>query len=407
MRVLFATSLIPDGERSGGELVASAVIKALQQLGHRAIVAGFLRPDDQRFTDGDTIVVARRSIESADAGIRPIGWLTRSMLRGMPYTSAKFFSGRYRSIVRDLCADEQIDAVIIDHTQMFWLRDWLPKHMRVALIMHNAESDLYARGALRARSPIARLLYRREAKLLRRVETKAALRPDRLWVLSETDAATVQRHAPALRPSVLPVIPEWHIASAGGEPSFDVALLATWTWRPNADALRWFLSYVHPRLPPATSIHVAGPGAEWLRGRYPQITYRGFVDDAAAFLRAGRVIAVPTRYGSGLETKMLAAIATGLPIVATSIATRGLGNLPGSIAVADDAPTFARSIVERVTASGAAPTYRSDTIQWSRTRRHEFLAVLRAEMSGLGLNPLDVAPTEGSREQRERLHGVV
>jgi polysaccharide biosynthesis protein PslH len=407
MHVLFATTLIPNGERSGGELVSRALIETLEQLGHRVIVAGFLRPNDQRIPEGDTIVVARRPIETADAGVHAIGWLARSVLRAMPYISAKFFSGRYRSILSDLCARERIDAVIIDHTQMFWLRDRVPKHIRVALVMHNAESDLYARSALHARSPIARFLYRREARLLRGVEANAALRADRLWVLSEADAGAVRPHAPAVRASVLPVIPELRLGSAGGELSFDVALLATWTWRPNADALRWFLSDVHPRLPRSTTIHIAGPGAEWLRGRHPGITYRGFVEDAAAFLRASRVIAVPTRYGSGLEMKMLAAIATGLPIVATSISTRGLGNLPGSVAVADDAPTFAKSIVERVSGSAAASTYQSEATEWCLTRRHEFLEVLRTEMSVLGLDAVDIPSEEGSPERMERLRGVV
>jgi hypothetical protein len=203
------------------------------------------------------------------------------------------------------------------------------------------------------------------------------------------------------------VIPELQFGSAT-EPSFDVALLGTWTWRPNADALRWFLSNVRPRLPRATSIHVAGLGAEWLRGRHPGITYRGFVEDAATFLRASKVIAVPTRYGGGLETKMLAAIATGIPIVATSIATRGLGNVPGSIAVADDAPTFAKSIAERVDGSRRAPTYQADATAWCLARRREFLALLREEMSALGLDAVGVAaPREANRNPMERLHGVV
>jgi hypothetical protein len=39
---------------------------------------------------------------------------------------------------------------------------------------------------------------------------------------------------------------------------------------------------------------VAGKGAEWLSGKYPNVDYIGFVPDATEFMKKVRVVAIPT-----------------------------------------------------------------------------------------------------------------
>lgn len=401
MRILFATTLIPTAERSGGELVSLALIEALLQLGHEVIVAGYLRPG-QEIADDTAIVVDHRPIETADSGARAISWLAQSSARNMSFTSAKFASRRYASVARNLCAEERVDAVIIDHTQIYWLRQFVPRHIPTALVMHNAESALYARGATQGSpSALRRLLYRREARLLWQVEQKIAASTDRIWTLTEADA---DRLPPNARSHLvaLPVMPEWRGGVEHIRPTFDVGLLGTWTWEPNADALRWFLSAVRPHLPKSASIGVAGPGAEWLRGRDPRVAYLGFVDDAANFLRSANVIAVPTRYGSGVETKMLSAIATGRRVVATSTATRGLRDLPDTVAVADTPAGFITAIKAQLVSPQHA---RQDVAQsWWQTRRADFLRLLQKEMALLGAHAGQTADNVQS-PVRERNRG--
>jgi polysaccharide biosynthesis protein PslH len=380
MRVLFATTLIPANNRSGGELVSLALIEALEQLGHRTTVAGYLRPGRET-TSKNAIVIDNRPIETAASGLRAPLWLAEGVLRRLPYTSAKFFSHRYGSIVREMCARQQVDAIVIDHTQMHWLREYVPPHVPVVLVMHNAESDLYARGASQSTSAVRRFLYQREARMLHHIEAKANETVDRIWVLSAADAARMQGDAGS-QISVVPVMPEWRGDARHTAPEVDIALLATWSWEPNADALRWFMSGIYPQLPKSTSVRVAGAGAEWLRDRDPRVTYCGFVDDAETFLRKARVIAVPTRYGSGVETKMFAAIGSGRPVIATSTATRSLDDLPDSVVVADDAAVFADAITAQLDASSQHAELKQAAAWWQE-RRRAFVAVLEAEMTRL------------------------
>jgi glycosyltransferase involved in cell wall biosynthesis len=382
MNVLFATTLIPTADHSGGELASLALIEALRQLGHRTTVIGYLRPGSALADDGASVVVENRPIETAASGMRVLEWLAASAARRLPYTSAKFFSRRYGSIVRNRCTQQLVEAVVIDHTQMYWLRAYVPDHIPVVLIMHNAESDLYTRGAAREASLVRRYLYQRDARMLREVEAAASTNVDRIWVLSTADADRMARHERGAPISVMPLMREWRGGAGHIEPTFDIALLATWSWEPNADALRWFMSEVYPLLPSSTTVRVAGAGADWLADQDPRITYCGFVDDASAFLREARVIAVPTRYGGGVETKMFGAIASGRPVIATATATRGLDDLPASVAVADDAPSFAGAIAARLGAT-LQKTSLEQAAAWWQGRRRAFLGTLDAEMSCL------------------------
>jgi hypothetical protein len=378
MRVLFATTVIPRRAGSGGDLISLAMVEALRRFGCEVTVLGYLRPGDDAAADGDTVVAGQRPIETSTSHGRASIWMARSVMLGRPYTAEKFRGGRYARLMRQLVTERRFDVVCVDHTQMSWMLDWLPKEMPVWLLMHNAESELYAQSAGFQRSAPARLLYRRESQKLRVLERSAAARAEKIFVLSPADRDAIRAVAPEAHVTVLPVMPDLKGAPRPtvGEPHFDVALLATWSWLPNLHALRWFLEEAYPHLPRNLSIHVAGRGAEPLLAGVAGITYRGFVPDVSSFLSGARVVAVPTRYGSGVETKMLTAIACGCPIVATSASTRGLGPLPASVTIADEAATFARLLAERAEAA-EVPVRIPATLSWCHDRREAFLSTIR------------------------------
>jgi hypothetical protein len=260
-------------------------------------------------------------------------------------------------------------VVIVDHAQA---HSALPSAGELGapliFIAHNAESDSYTRLAAAARRWTARWVNRREARLIRGVETQLARRATQVWALSDDDADYFRSIAPGADVRTLEVASAVAEPVAAGLPACDVALIGTWTWRANASGLEWFSDEVVPHLPPELTIEVAGAGAEWLQGRHPNVTVKGVVPDAQRFLSKARAIAVPAVAGGGVQVKVLDAIASGVPVVATSVAVRGLADVPASVAVADTGAAFADSLRRFVfdTDHGSA---RRDALAWSRARR--------------------------------------
>jgi glycosyltransferase involved in cell wall biosynthesis len=243
------------------------------------------------------------------------------------------------------------DVVVVDHLQA-WA--WAPSHARgvaPVLVMHNLESDGYAEQAAVDPHPLRRAFLAREARLLSGIEQAAFARAAAIACLSEGDAEVLRARAAAhgTPVEVLPGYPQ-DVAWVGGPrgcevPGRRIGLVGTWSWGPNRRALDWLLDEVVPRLPRACRVQVAGGGiAPGTPGHATApVEVLGRIGDIAAFYAGLDVIAVPAVGGSGVQEKAIEAIATGLPVVATGHALRGLGpDLPGHVHRADSGADFAR-----------------------------------------------------------------
>jgi glycosyltransferase involved in cell wall biosynthesis len=75
------------------------------------------------------------------------------------------------------------------------------------------------------------------------------------------------------------------------------------------------------------------------------IVFRGYVDDLDGALRGARVFVAPIVSGSGVKTKVLEAMAVGLPVVSTTRGIDGLAVEDGEECfVEDDGPAFAAAV---------------------------------------------------------------
>ena len=120
----------------------------------------------------------------------------------------------------------------------------------------------------------------------------------------------------------------------------------------NADAVRWFVEDIFPRisesLGPEVTLSVIGHNeSDEIRGLAgDRVRILGRVDDVTEYYDQGRVFVAPSRFAAGLPHKIHEAAARGIPVVATSLLAEQLGWRDGQIAVADDAEGFADKCVE-------------------------------------------------------------
>lgn len=125
---------------------------------------------------------------------------------------------------------------------------------------------------------------------------------------------------------------------------------------PNVDAAKWLAREVLPRVRrvrPDAELLIAGrdPTSEVRRlaAELPPVTVTGFVEDLRPWLARGTVFAAGLRWASGQQNKVLEAMATGVPVVATPPVAEGF-RLEGAgeppLRVADGESGFARNVVE-------------------------------------------------------------
>jgi glycosyltransferase involved in cell wall biosynthesis len=361
--------MVPGSRQTGSEVVTYAFAEALRAADHETLVVGYRRRGTDPPLHPDDVVADDRPIETRKAGPHAALWMARAVGQHTPYTFAKFTSRRYREVVRKLFEERRVDAVIVDHAAMAWVRPRGNNAPRWAYLAHNVEYRIYAAEARRGGA--SGWANAREARLLEVVEGALAGSADQVWTLCDADAATLADMGAAGRTRTFDLLPITIPSTPPPHGEVDVAILGTWTWSANRAGLKWFLADVCPHLPPSLAVEVAGAGSETLDRSAPGVTMRGRVPEVMPFLQRARVIAVPSVRGEGVQITTLDAIASGRPVVATPIAARGIDRLPPTVAVAEEPQEFAARLAEAV-AAPVDPSAGQAARAWIEARRTAF-----------------------------------
>lgn len=190
-----------------------------------------------------------------------------------------------------------------------------------------------------------------EFKMLRSTEYNAFKIFDGLTIISENDSEAI----PHRKNGDIHVIPNGvdfdYFKPMEHEKKYDIVFCGNMRYEPNVHASNYLVKRVMPlvweEFPKATLL---------LAGAYPKhkvsqlandrVTVTGFVDDIRECYASARIFAAPMQTGSGLQNKLLEAMAMGLPCVTTSIANDSLqATLDTEILVGDTAQEFATHII--------------------------------------------------------------
>ena len=398
MHLLFISSLLPDGQAASGfELANRAIVDEYRRQGVRLTLAGFRRPGAPAATQGD-IDLGELAIENAAVGpAQKLAWLARAVFTGLPVSAAKLAVLDPQLLRRKLARAGQVDGYVLNSIQMPTAYPFLLSDMPSIFIAHNVEHLSAEENARHARSPLARLLYRREARLLAAAENRVCRRATVIHTLSRDDQRLLglDQHK-ACHPLALSIgrstLPD------AGRRSQDIGLVGTWSWAPNRRGLDWFVEEVVPLLPSDLRISIAGR----FDGPPPpapgNVRFVGRVDDAQAFIRASHVVALATKGGTGVQLKTIETFEEGMPAVATPAALRGVDHVPDNVRVADTAAEFAAALVDMVAGARAGTLRRGNGFAFMLGQRHALSAAVRRGLADLSaLRPSDGAPSLRAR----------
>lgn len=374
MKILNLTTAIPGRYGTGADIASQHFINTMKMLGHTVYIVGYRRWEDIQPDSENIVEIGERHIETKSAGIYPLFWAAIALIHRLPYSSAKYYSNHYIQTVKLLLSKHHYDVVILEHSsQLYWLKATIDSHSKIAVFAHNLEHEIYLERLNDTSNPLAKWIYQREARLVKQMEDDLAATSQEIWTLTEHDAdyfTQLDQTCP-VRIFELPASAAQPINPSHPK-TYDIGMIGSWIWKPNADGLWYFFEQIYPYLPSTLTIRVAGRGAEWLIGRYTNVQYLGFVPNAEEFLAEARVIAIPSIRGGGTQLKTLEAIGLGLPVVATPFALRGITTLPKTVLIAESPKQFAgclqSAIAQPTTFSALEPVK-----TWVQNRHTQFL----------------------------------
>ena len=252
---------------------------------------------------------------------------------------------------------EQFDSIHAEWTEtgMFLKR----RKTRMAIEAHDVLTKPMERRFRNAKG-LRRFFFLFACRLTRAFELRVYAKFDRVFVLSEYDRKYLLSLSPSLDPRVL----TYPGGAQGTARQFErkensLLFLAAMDRGPNVEAALYFWNDVLPQVRrevPDVTFFIVGsrplPEVRALAEKDGSTIVTGFVDDIEPWYRKATVFVAPLLTGGGIIVKILDALASGTPVVTTSVGNEGIGATPGEhLLIGDTSAEFARQVVRLLRSS--------------------------------------------------------
>ncbi len=366
--ILFLAHRVPFPPDRGDKIRSHHLLKSLAELAP-VHVGCFAETAGDRAAEADLASLAETWCMPTRSKPLPIAGI-EAIVRGEPVNLTAFRHSGLAAWVADTLARYPIDTIYVFSSQMgqYAPVDWQGRVVVDLVDVDSAKYEAYGREKAFPMSWIDT----REARLLRREETRLAARAERTLLVSDAEAALFVSRMPtgtSARVEVLSngidagafdprrVVPHPALASPG--PHF--VFTGQMDYKPNVDAALRAIGRIMPDIRavhPTAQFHVVGraPAPELLaRDGANGARVWGEVPDVRPFLAAADVVLVPLTIARGVQNKVLEAMAMARPVLVTDAAATGL---PGKdrihLAIADSDEAFVQRGLDLLARPGPA-----------------------------------------------------
>lgn len=345
MRILFVLSRVPYPLEKGDKLRAFHMIRTLSEK-HQVHL--FCLADER--VDEEAIEKLKQYCE--EVYIHRIPWLVRwvglfrGLFSGKPFQVEYFYA---KSAQKKL--DHFIEQHVPQHIfcQLVRTVEYVKSYRLIpkTLDYMDAFSAGMKRMADRARFPM-NIVMNDEFQRLQAYERTSAKYFRHHLIISEQDRNCIDVEASI---HVFPNgVGTQFLSSQPTIKTRDILFTGNLSYRPNVESARFLVKEIMPivwRTHPSIRVTLAGatpaPSVTQLKNENVEVT--GWVDDIVAVYQSARVFIAPMLVNSGLQNKLLEAMACRVPAITTSLANNALKAPEGeAVLIGDDAATLARQI---------------------------------------------------------------
>lgn len=302
--------------------------------------------------------------------------LGKSLFCGWPFQNAIYYSGKNKKNLRKYCLEVQPDAIIVDMIRLapyfnafkdidclkiLDLDDLLSKRYKRQAVGKNEKGSLlgaYAQNASKSSNKVInqpfmkRMVLKNESKRVKKAEEKYARLYDRVIFVSDQETDELNRRLKQDKAVTVALGIDYdyygNFAPVLKEKGA-LAFLGNMKVAANVDSLNMIVTEILPRIKSDIKLYVVGACPEEIRDQFPdeRLIFCGMVEDVRPVIGKCEVFLSPIAYGTGIKTKILEAMALGVPVVTNSVGIEGIAGRSGEhYLVSDDADKLASYVGE-------------------------------------------------------------
>lgn len=365
MRILFITPGLPYPPHQGGAIRIYGFLKELHRAGHEITLLSFVSEDSPLTLDNPLNSLCKQVLTVPTPNHSILKRLITIVFTNKADIANRLYDPQMEQVFLSQLAQHPYDLIQVEGIEvgryLLTAKSHFP-NIAVVYDAHNAETDLQRFFAEIAFSHIKHLpsaLYSQiQSQRIELFERELITKANKVIAVSEEDQAILERLSGSTKVGVVPN----GIFTADYQPTESAthlelkpnALVFTgkMDYRPNIDAVLWFVEEVLPLIERYSHVHfyIVGqkphPRLEILRS-HPNVTLTGWVPEILPYLLQSSLYIAPLRIGSGTRLKLLEAMAAQCAIVATNTAASGLGSqISHFLTLADKPQEFANAVLE-------------------------------------------------------------
>ena len=274
----------------------------------------------------------------------------RLMFCKKPWQNAFFVFGNAKKKLQNFIADVSPDHLFF---QLVRMSDYADVNTKIPTTLDY--QDAFSLGMLRrakqAKFP-KNIVFKSEHRRLKTAETKAFDKFDFKMIISEADRESI--HHPK-RDEILIVKngidTDFFKPNPNVPKTADLLFVGNLSYPPNVQAVQFLLEKIMPKLHaknPDLKLLIAGanPAKKWFRYESKNIQILANLNDIRDAYWRAKIFVAPLFSGTGLQNKVLEAMATKLPCIVTPIANSGLqATTNNELLIAEAADEFVEQIL--------------------------------------------------------------
>lgn len=357
MKILFLTYDLPYPLDQGGKIRAYHLLKNLAKKHQITLFSFIRRPEQRKEKQALTPFCQKIALFPRMKVFSPAHFLT-ALRPNLPFPAALYWSAELKHRLRTEVQTGDYDLI---HFESFYTSLYLDSEIKTPQVLgtENIEWRVYQDYALNQKLALFKYPMLLESRRVKSFEEKTWRKADLCLAVSQENSQEISQ----VSGKKVPLVPNgvdldfFRFQPAVNRQAKTILFVGNFSYIQNQDAVRFLVKEIFPfikKKEKKTRLLIVGrnPTPEIKKYASPDIEIKSDVADIREAYAQADLLLAPIRAGSGTKFKILEAMASGVPVITTSLGMEGIKGKKGqAVIIADDPLKLAQETISLLTDS--------------------------------------------------------